>query len=141
MYPLHFHSDNPGVHEPLLLYNMGSAPARCDLNCEISINQHNLHPKGSTSILLKQKAKKRNHADLAEQFMRCPRLFPLSTSTDTEVVAQATWLDKSDLLSFLAQKGHDQAIQPREKHPFLCSALEAQAWQNSLLPNELSLYD
>lgn len=50
-------------------------------------------------------------------------------------------LDKSDLFSFLAQKRHDQAIQLREKHPFLCSALGAQAWQNSLPPNELSLYD
>lgn len=87
MYPLHFHSDTPGVHEPLLLYDTDSAPARYDLNCEISINQHNLHPKGNTSILLEQKAKKINHPDLAEQLMRCPRLFPLSTSTYTEVVA------------------------------------------------------
>lgn len=90
MYPQYFHSDTSGVRKSLLLYYTGSAPARCDLNHEISINQHSLHPKRKTFILLKQKAKKRNHPDLAEQLMRCPRLFPLSTSTYTEVVALCT---------------------------------------------------
>lgn len=69
-YPLNLDFDIPGMNESLLVSIMDSTPARCDLNCELSIHQHKLPPKGNIVTSLYKKSQMRSHPDLAEQL--CP---------------------------------------------------------------------